>query len=322
MNVKDFGGEFALIDLISREKKDAGVVVGIGDDCAVLKYGSKNFLLWTVDMMVSGDHFRLDWMTPEQVGAKCVEANVSDIAAMGGLAKYALVSIALPDDTQIEMVEKLYAGLREAAEKYNLEIVGGNTTHSETLTLDFSIMGFVEKDRLCLRSGALEDELLCVTGDLGKSKAGLELLLLGEKGYTSAYLTPKCRLFEAREIAKHASGMIDVSDGLASEVGHICEMSGVGAEVYAKDVPISAETKKAAEQVGKIPLDFALRGGEDYELVFTVKEEDLPKIMVDCPITVVGKILSGKDGVVLVDEDGGKSPLGGGYDHFKTKLKN
>lgn len=317
MNVRDFGGEFALIDLIAREVRDKNVVAGIGDDCAVIRYDKRRHLLWTVDMMVEGDHFRLDWMTPRQVGVKAVEANVSDVAAMGGLPKYALASIALPDDTQIEFVSGLYRGMRASAKKHGLNIVGGNTTHSRTLTIDFTLIGFVEKDRMTLRSGAREGDLICVTGDLGKSRAGLELLLAGKKGYTSAYLNPRCRLFEGREIARHATSMIDVSDGLASEVGRVCSMSGVGAEVCARDVPVSAKTRKAAEAVGKDALDYALRGGEDYELVFTVPEKKLGKIKVKCPVTVVGRILPKKEGLTLVDEDGGRTPLGGGYDHFK-----
>jgi thiamine-monophosphate kinase len=268
-------------------------------------------------MLVCGDHFRLDWMTPKQVGAKAVEANVSDIASMGGLPKYALVSIALPEDAEIEMVGELYAGMRKAAAKYGLEIVGGNTTHSRTMTIDLSIIGFVEKDRLTLRSGAKVGDLICTTGDLGKSTAGLELLRARKKGYTQYYKNPKCRLREARKIAEHANSMIDVSDGLASEVGHICKMSGVGAEVYAEKIPISAKTRAAARAVGKNPLNYALHGGEDYELVFTVPKSKLKKIKVACPITVVGRILPKKAGRWLLE--GGKTkPLGGGFDHFKT----
>lgn len=314
------GGEFKLIDLISKNTSNPDVIVGIGDDCAVLKYSEKEHLLWTVDMMVDGDHFRTDWMTGGQVGAKTVESNVSDIAAMGGLPKYALVSIALTDDTPIEFVEELYGGMRLCGKKYGLEIVGGNTTHSKTLTIDFTLLGVVEEKKLTLRSGARVGDLICVTGDLGKSRVGLELLLAGKTGFTDAYLNPSCRLFEAREIAGYANSMIDVSDGLASEVNHICQMSGVGAKVYEKEIPILEKTRKAAESLGKNPLEYALHGGEDYELVFTVSAEKYGKMNVECPTSVVGKILPESSGTNLIDPKGVKKPLGGGYDHFKTDM--
>ncbi|MFH1836379.1 MAG: thiamine-phosphate kinase, partial [Methanobacteriota archaeon] len=210
--------------------------------------------------------------------------------------------------------------MRSCGEKYGLEIVGGNTTHSKTLTIDFTLLGVVEKNFLTLRSGACVGDLICVTGDLGKSRAGLELLLSGKKGYIDAYLNPRCRLFEAREIAGYANSMIDVSDGLASEVNHICQMSGVGAEVYEKEIPISEKTRKAAESLSKNSLEYALQGGEDYELVFTVSEKKYSKINVECPVSVVGKILPESSGTNLIDSKGVKKPLGGGYDHFKNSL--
>jgi len=316
-SIKKIGGEFALIDLIARKPKDKNIVTGIGDDTAVLNYDKKSYLLWTVDMQVEGDHFNRRWSTPEQIGKKAMEINVSDIAAMGGLPKYALVSISLPENTQAEFVGKMYKGMREVCKKYDFEIVGGNTTHGKNMVIDISIIGFVEKERLRLRSHAKIGDLICVTGDLGKSTAGLETLKAGLKGNVKSHLEPKCRLNEAREIAKHANAMIDVSDGLASEVRHICEMSKKGAVLLKEKIPLSENTKKLARNLGKNPYDFALHGGEDFELVFTIPKNKLSRIKTKCPITTVGRILDKKQGIKLMDK-GKEIALGRGYDHFKT----
>lgn len=316
-SIKKFGGEFALIDLIKRRPKDRRVVVGIGDDTAVLEYDGKRFMLWTVDMQVEGDHFNTRWSTPRQIGRKAMEVNVSDIAAMGGLPKYALVSISLPEETQVEFVDELYRGMRDACRAYGFEIVGGNTTHGVKTVIDISIIGFVEKNRLCLRSGAKAGDLICVTGDLGESAAGLEALKAGLKNVdATAHLEPRCRLKEAREISKHANALIDVSDGLASEVKHICEMSKTGAVVLKDAIPLSGNTRLLAGRLNKDPYEFALHGGEDFELVFTIPDGKLSRIKLECPITVVGRIVKKKQGVTLMD-NGKKIPLQGGYDHFK-----
>lgn len=318
MNVRDFGGEFALIDLIKRKPRDSRVVVGIGDDTAVIEYDRKRFMLWTVDMQVEGDHFNTSWSTPRQIGRKAMEVNVSDIAAMGGFPKYALVSISLPQETQMEFVEEVYRGMRDACRAYGFEIVGGNTTHGVKTVIDISIIGFVEKNRLCLRSDAKVNDLICVTGDLGESAAGLEALKAGlEDADVRGHLEPRCRLREAREIAKHANALIDVSDGLASEVKHICDMSKTGAVVYRDAIPISRNTRLLAGRLKKDPYGFALHGGEDFELVFTIPEGKLHKIKLKCPVTVVGRILEKKRGVCLTD-NGKRIPLEGGYDHFKA----
>lgn len=317
-SIKDYGGEFALIDLISRKPKDRSIVVGMGDDTTVVGYNKKYFLLWTTDMLVEGDHFNLKWSTPRQIGRKAMEINVSDIAAMGGLPKYALTSISLPYDTQVEFVDELYRGMRDVCRRYGFEIVGGNTTHGTRIVIDVSILGLVEKNRLRLRSDAKVGDLICVTGDLGKSTAGLETLKAGLNGNVKDHLEPKCRLKEARVVSKYANAMIDVSDGLASEVNHICEMSKVGAEVTKERIPVSKNTFKLAKKLEKDAYDFALHGGEDFELVFTIPKKKLEKIKIKCPITIVGRIANKRQGVKLVDR-GKKIPLMGGYDHFKVE---
>ncbi|MFC2154404.1 thiamine-phosphate kinase, partial [Candidatus Altiarchaeota archaeon] len=256
---------------------------------------------------------------PEQVGAKAMEANVSDIAAMGGIPTYGFVSISLTDKIDVETVEGIYNGMYSVCDKYGCKIIGGDTTHGGVAVINIALLGLVEKRRLCLRSQAEVGDLIVVTGDLGKSKAGLELLLKeinDKKELLQAHLEPKCRINESRKISKYANAMIDVSDGLASEVNHICERSGVGAVVKKDEIPVSDTTKKAASLVRGDPIDYALNGGEDFELVFTIPEEKFDKIKVDCPLTVVGKIVGEEKGVSLSDKKG-DCPLGGGFDHFK-----
>ncbi|MFH1125697.1 MAG: thiamine-phosphate kinase [Candidatus Altiarchaeota archaeon] len=318
-SIKKFGGEFALIDVMAKiigRPKDKSVVVGIGDDTAVVEFDKKHYLLFTVDMLVESDHFRKEWSTPEQIGMKAMEINVSDIAAMGGLPKYALVSISLPEDTPVEFIKKIYGGMSKIARKYKFDIIGGNTTHGRSLVIDVIVIGLVDKDKVCRRSDARVGDLICVTGDLGKSTAGLETLKAGLKGDVKEHLEPKCRLKEAQEIAKYANAMIDVSDGLASEVNHICEMSKVGAEVFKGKIPMSKNTLKLAKNLKKDAYSFALHGGEDFELVFTIPKQKLEKIKIRCPVTVVGRIVDKRYGANLVNK-GEKIPLKGGYDHFK-----
>ncbi|MBD3388024.1 MAG: thiamine-phosphate kinase [Candidatus Altiarchaeales archaeon] len=313
MDISELGGEFALIERLTRA---GGAVVGVGDDAAVLEYTGDKYLLVTTDMLCDGDHFRRDWSAPEDIGVKAMESNVSDIAAMGGLPTYALVSISLTDDVTVEFMDGFYKGLYSVADEYGFSVVGGDTTHSNTMAVSIALLGEVEKDMMSLRSDAMVGDLICVTGDLGKSKAGLELMLVGLGGDTSAHTRPRCRLREAREITRHCNAMIDVSDGLASEVNHICRMSGVGAVVHRDRIPVSEPTRESAMKLDADPIGYALNGGEDYELVFTIAEGDLPKIKVGCPITVVGEIVEKSEGTIL-DDSGVLKPLEGGYNHFQ-----
>lgn len=315
MKIADIGGEFALIGRETRRFADKEVIVGVGDDAAVLK-GHKNYLLLTTDMLVEDDHFCRKWSTPQQVGKKAIEVNVSDIAAMGGLPKYVLVSLCLTKDTSVEFVDGLYKGMNNACKKYKTRIIGGDTTHGKNIVINIAMIGEVERERLCLRSHAKVGDLICVTGDLGKSTAGLNLLLKHKRGYTRAHLEPKARLKEAREISKHCNAMIDVSDGLAPDVGHICEESDVGAVIHKEKIPISKKTRHAAKQLGKDPHEFALGGGEDFELIFTIPKRKLKSIQIKAPITVVGRIVPKTEGIYILNTNI-LTPLGSGYDHFR-----
>lgn len=307
-------GEFGLIDLLaSKVGHGVELVKGIGDDCAVLD-GEELYTLLTTDMLVSGDHFNTEWQTPGQIGWKSMIANVSDIAAMGGYPLWSLVSLALPENIQVEFLEEIYDGMLSASERYGFTIIGGDTTHGDILVINIVMIGRVEKDVLCLRSHAQVGDLICVTGDLGKSWAGLELLRAGKTGYTDYHLEPSCRLEEARKLAPHVNGMIDVSDGLASEVLHICQQSGVGAVVEKEKIPISEKTRETGVLLDKDPYRWALSGGEDFELVFTLPESELKSIK-GVRYTVVGEII--KEGRYLMDA-GKKVELKGGYDHFRS----
>jgi len=309
-DIKDVG-EFGLIERIAeRVRGKEGLIKGIGDDCAVLD-DEKGYALLTTDMLVSGDHFNRGWHTPWQIGWKSIIVNVSDIAAMGGLPEWCLVSVALPDDVDYEYADKIFQGMIDASKKYDLTIIGGDTTHGDILVINITLIGRVEKENLCLRGDAQVGDLICVSGDLGKSWAGLDLLRAGREGYTDFHLQPDCRLGLGRELAPYVNAMIDVSDGLASEVNHICDESGVGAIVEKEKVPISNKTREAGKILNKDPMFWALSGGEDFELVFTVPESKIDKVKDTDPI-IVGKIT--KEGRYIVN--GEKKTLEGGYKHF------
>lgn len=319
MKISELGGEFALIRrLTGRPCQDPAIVKGVGDDCAVLEYTPDRHLLVTVDMMVENDHFSLKWHTPRQIGQKLMESNVSDILAMGGTPRWAFVSLALTPATSVEFMDEFYGGLYESAERHRVAILGGDTTHGRDLVVNVALLGDVARDRVRLRSQAVPGDLICATGDLGKSQAGLKLLLNGRRdGYLNGHLEPRCRLeWEGQAIARHAHAMIDVSDGLASEVAHLCEESGTGARIAWERIPLSEETRRTAALLACEPQEFALYGGEDFELVFTIppgKLADLRASFTD--FTVVGEILPAAEGVYL-ERDGVRAALKKGYDHF------
>jgi thiamine-monophosphate kinase len=306
-------GEFGIIKRISQKPKDKNILVGIGDDAAVLKIGKKLAVI-TTDTLVEGDHFNLSYFTPEQVGMKAIEINVSDIVSMGAIPKYALVSLALQKNMNIKFIDDLYKGMRKAAAKYGVEIIGGNLTHAKQIVIDIDLIGFATKQNLCLRSQAKPGDFILVSGDLGASTAGLNLFLKKIKGHDyvkKKHLEPKAAPQKVKPFLKYINAMEDVSDGLASEIQHICEQSNVGAVIYADNIPIKDETRKAAKRVKKNPLDYALYGGEDFELVFTVNEKNLSKVKG----YLVGEITKNKD--IKIYQKGKETLLKKrGYDHF------
>ena len=315
-------GEIELIKNIARKTKlfSKNIVKGIGDDTAVIKFNKKDYLLLTTDTLVEDDHFNLNWFKPEQIGSKAIESNVSDIAAMGGFPKYALVSLTLSKDANINFFNKLYNGINKAAKKYKISIIGGNLSSGNKISVTITLIGFVEKKNLCLRSNAKVSNLILVTGNLGNSAVGLELLKNKKKGNSiNYYLNPKSKLNVGRLLSKHVNAMEDVSDGLASEVINICNESKTGALIYKNKIPINKNTIKDSKKIKKDPYDFALYGGEDFELVFTINKNNLKKLknLNKIKYSIVGKILPKKDGIYLLDK-GRKRKLRYGYEHFKN----
>ena len=313
-------GEIGLIKKISKNIRlfSKDIVKGIGDDAAVLKFDKKHYLLLTTDTLVEDDHFNLKWFTPEQIGSKAIESNVSDIASMGGFPKYALISLTMPKNTNTNFVDKLYNGINKNCKKYKINIIGGNLSNGKNIVINVMLIGFVEKKNLCLRSNAKINDLILVTGNLGASRAGLQLLKNNKKGNSiNYYLNPKCKLNIGRKLSNFVNAMEDVSDGLASEVLNICNESKTGAVIYKEKIPLNKNTINDAKKLKKDPYDYALFGGEDFELIFTIPEKRLNKIKgIKC--IVVGKILPKKQGIYLFDKR--KKKLSYGYDQFKSEI--
>jgi len=313
-------GEINLIKNISDKTNlfSKDIIKGIGDDTAVLKFDKKHYLLLTTDTLVEDDHFNLKWFNAEQIGNKAIESNVSDIAAMGGFPKYALISLILPKNTNVNFINRLYDGINNLSKKYKISIIGGNLTHGKNISITVNMIGIVEKKNLCLRSNAKVNDLILVTGSLGNSRAGLELLRNKKTGKSiNNYLNTKCKLNTGRKLSNFVNAMEDVSDGLSSEVLNICYESKTGAVIYKEKIPITKNTINDAKKVNKNAYDYALYGGEDFELVFTINKNKLKKIKNN--FTIVGKILPKKQGVYLLDK-GKKKKLSYGYDQFNSKI--
>jgi len=313
--IKDIG-EFGLIDRIAKKSKNRDVLVGIGDDAAVVK--TKGLQVLTTDCLVEGDHFRREWFTPKQIGMKAIEINVSDVASMGAIPKYVLVSLALPRDIDVEFVEGMYKGMWKVCDKYKIEIIGGNMTHSENIVISITLTGEAEKKNLSLRNGAKPGDLIFVSGYLGNGKAGLRLFqekLDGFEKVRKKYLEPKAQLKTALKVAPYVNSMIDVSDGLAPEVKHICDESKCGAIIYKDKIPINDEIRGVAKNLGEDEYDYALYGGEDFELVYTVSKDKLGKVKG----FLVGEITKSK--CVMLSINGKEEEiLKSGYDHFSNSI--
>ncbi len=327
MKIHDIGGEFALIDRLARQSPTThpDLVTGIGDDAAVIggTCADGDHLLVTTDMLVENSHFRCDWAAPAQIGIKSVACNVSDIAAMGGSPTFMFVSLALAADTEVAWVESLYQGMADACRRYGVVLAGGDTTHGEAITISITLLGRVSPENLRLRSHARPGDLLYVTGPLGGSAAGLAMLSAGLNPPTylrEKHLAPVCRLDISPMIAPVARAMIDISDGLAAEVNHICQQSGTGAEIVLADIPIHPSVRDAARLTGNDPVEFALSGGEDFELLFSIAPENKQRLEEQgIPVTLVGSVTEAMSGCTLLFPDGRRTPLSGGYNHFSCK---
>ncbi len=328
MKLKDIG-EFGLIDLIKKGITLQGeqVLMGIGDDTAVIKGEGGNLILLTCDALVEGVHFDLSCTSYRELGWKAMAANLSDIASMGGMPQYALVTLCLPPSTDSIGVEELYRGMRELGERFGVNIVGGDTVSSPVLTISLTLTGEVEEDHLVTRSGAKPGYSLLVTGTLGGSAGGLELLKdekthpQGTEEIIHRHLTPMPRLREARLLVGELkpSAMIDISDGLVADLFHLATESEVGAEIWIEKIPLHPGLAGAANFLGQSPYDLALYGGEDYELLLALSSDQVQKakkLLQETGLTLIGQILPPQQGLVI-SEEGRRSPLRvRGYDHF------
>lgn len=319
-------GEFGLIDHLTKqvEIKNGSSVKGVGDDAAVIRYEGDVQTLVSTDMLVEGVHFDLMYMPLKHLGYKAVAVNVSDIVAMNGTAKQITVSIALSNRFSIEAVEELYNGIYLACERYNVDLVGGDTTSSTSgLVISVTVIGEAEKDKVVYRSGAKENDLICVTGDLGAAYMGLQLLerekavfkenpnvqpdLTGHDYIVERQLKPEARVWLTKTLSEKAvvpTSMIDVSDGLASEILHIAKASDCGVQLYEEKIPIDFGTSSAAEEFQLAPMVCALNGGEDYEILFTVSPEHYEQIELIEDVSIIGHVTDKNSGVNLVGRGG------------------
>ena len=314
MKIKEIS-EFGLIERITKKSKKKDVLIGIGDDAAVVKT-KKGLEILTTDCLVEGDHFKKDWFTPQQIGMKAIEINVSDVAAMGGIPKYVLVSLCLPEDIDVDFVEDMYKGMWKTCGKYNIEIIGGNMTHSKQIIISITLTGEVSRKNLLLRSGAKIGDYIFVSGPIGNGRAGLRVFQENLEDFGQVkkkYLEPRARLDFALKIAPYVNSMIDISDGLAPEIKHICDESKCGAIIYKEKIPINDDVKSTARALNEDEYNYALFGGEDFELVYTVTKNNLKNVQG----YIVGEIVKGNE-INLQDRGITKIIKEKGYDHFSN----
>ena len=333
-------GEFGLIDRFRRgfAPQQPATLLGIGDDAAVLDYGGDPVLLST-DMLVEGIHFDLSYVPLPHLGYKAIAVNVSDIAAMNGLPCHVTVSLALSNRFSVEAVEALYEGIRQACHDYGVDLVGGDTTASPAgLAISVTAVGTAARDEICYRKGAQSQDVICVTGDLGAAYVGLQVLAREKAAFLAdpqmqpqladyeyvvgRQLRPRARLdfvHELRALGVVPHAMIDISDGLASEVLHLCQQSDVGALLYEDKIPVDNRTGQAADEFRLDPATCALNGGEDYELLFTLSVHDFEKIRHLPDALPIGIVKPAAEGARLLTRGEQLLPLQAqGWQHFQS----
>ena len=349
-------GEFGLIKRLTEniEIKNPETRYSTGDDCAALKFAEDKETLVTTDMLMEGVHFDLTYMPMKHLGYKAAMVNLSDIYAMGGMPKQITVSIALSKRFSIEDIEDFYDGLRLACDIHGVDIVGGDTTSSRTgLAISITAIGEVEKGKAIYRNGAKETDLICVSGDLGAAYMGLQLLerekdvyykmistaktdaerlaisqpdFSGREYLLERQMKPEARrdiILKLREMGIHPTAMIDISDGLSSELIHICTQSQCGCRVYEERIPIDYQTAVMCEEMNMNLTTAAMNGGEDYELLFTVPITDHEKVEQIEGIKLIGHITKKDLGCALISRDGGEFELKAqGWNPLKEKTKN
>ncbi|HEY1025234.1 MAG TPA: thiamine-phosphate kinase [Sphingobacteriaceae bacterium] len=334
-------GEFGLIDHLTSAVKiqNDTTIKGIGDDSAVLDFSGRKTLIST-DLLLEGVHFDLAYTPLKHLGYKAVQVNLSDIYAMNGVATQVTFSIGISNRFSLEALEELYQGALIACEKYNVDLIGGDTSSSKQgLVISVTSIGYAHEKDICYRNGAQEGDLICVSGDLGAAYIGLQLLereklvylenpniqpdLEGKDYIVERQLKPEARkdITEVlRSLDIKPTAMIDVSDGLSSDIMHICKQSKKGCNLYEEKIPIDPMTYDTARQFGIDPTVCALSGGEDYELLFTIKQSDYDKIKHNADISIIGHITDEAAGYQLISKSGNVHELKAqGWNAFKKQ---
>ena len=323
-------GEFGLIERLTKNVKiiNKSTIKGIGDDAAVIDNGNKRTLVST-DLLVEGVHFDLSYVPLKHLGYKAAVVNISDMAAMNVQPKQLLAAFAISNRYSVEALEEIYSGLLAACQKYNVDLVGGDTTSSNAgMFISITVIGEANESDIVYRKGAQEEDLICVTGDLGGAYMGLQLLrreqavfladpnmqpdLYGFDYILERQLKPEARtdmIAKFKELDVKPTAMIDISDGLASEIIHICRQSDTGCKIYEDKIPIDQQTYDTARQFNLDPTTCAMNGGEDYELLFTISTSDYEKIRNHPDITVIGQITNSDSGYTLIAKNNTKHPI-------------
>jgi len=324
-------GEFGLIERLTKDFKstNSSTKLGIGDDCAILSYGDKNDIVITTDLLIEGIHFDLMYCPLKHLGYKSVMVNLSDIYAMNATPKQITVSVAVSAKFSVEALELLYEGIALACKNHSVDLIGGDTSSSMTgMTISITAIGEVAKDKAVKRSGAKANDLICVSGDLGGAYMGLQILEREKHVFTQTgsqtpklegydyvlekQLKPEARKDIVERLAKYKiqpTAMIDISDGLSSELLHICKQSAVGCKVYSDKIPVNENTDKVANEFNLDSLTSALSGGEDYELLFTVDINDFHKVSMVTDVRIIGNITNANEGAHLISKQGEKIAL-------------
>ncbi|MBT8326205.1 MAG: thiamine-phosphate kinase [Bacteroidia bacterium] len=337
-------GEFGLIDHLTKEfsTTNSSTELGIGDDAAILQHKDGKQLIST-DMFIENIHFDLVYSPLMHIGYKAVVSSISDIYAMNGHAQQLLVSIAISSKYSLEAIEEIYAGIRAACEKYKLDLIGGDTSSSVTgLVISVTAIGSAQDKAITTRSGAKEGDLVCVTGDLGGAYIGLQILerekqvfleqknmqpdLSGKDYVIGRQLRPEARKDVIDSFSEHKiipTSMIDVSDGLASELFHLCKHSNIGVKIYEDKIPIDQQTYDTALEFNLDPTLCAMNGGDDYELLFTITQKDYDKIKNSQDITVIGYCTAPHESKTLITKSGNSVEIEAqGWQHANANAEN
>jgi thiamine-monophosphate kinase len=335
-------GEFGLIKVLTENSPSYHVqtLKGVGDDAAVMDCG-EFCLLSSTDMLVEGIHFDLSYTPLKHLGYKAIAVNVSDIAAMYGEPRQVLISLAVSNRFSVEALQEIYEGIRIACQNYKVDLVGGDTTASRSgLVISVTVLGLAPKDKIVYRNTAQKGDILCVSGDLGGAYTGLQILerekqvfmanpemqpqLEGKDYIIRRQLRPEARMdiiHELKDLGVVPTAMIDISDGLASEIYHICTQSGLGAMIYEDKLPIAQETYNTAiNELNISPITCALNGGEDYELLFSIRQADYEKIKNHPDISTIGYLTEAEKNINLVLRAGNTVAIQAqGWQHFSKK---